>query len=286
MYLKVQNPNALAVATLKLTGAYRLFVPAAGSAFATNPNEPIHLGHIRAPAETTNITRKTIDTAVYGAVVTVLDLVTKVEETGTFESASADDLLIRGLWAGSKPVGGGPSGAAAFQANHLYALNDLVTPTTPNGNYYKVTTAGTSSGTEPVAWKTDGTTNTSGTVTFTDQGAIPAASSLTVVKNNHGTTSGMLIDVYLSAITGGNTEIFVAPAANLSGDGYGAGRDGTNETTLKFAYTLLSAGAYQIPATLGSFGTEQVKGGYNLLGVTPGTEDAVIDKIIAGYITP
>lgn len=286
MFNNVQNPNALAIASLKLTGAYRLYVPTAGSRFASTPtNKAIHLGHVRTPAETTNITRKKIDTAVYGPVTTVLELVTKVEETGTFETASADDILIRGLWAGSKAVSSAATSPAAFQASHVYALGDELVPATTNGHYYRVTTAGTSDATEPVSYSTTGGTTASGTATFTDLSLLSARSGLTVVRNNHGTTAGMLIDVYLSAITGANSEIFVAPSATLSGDGYGAGRDGTNETTLKFSYTLLSPGAYQIPSALGNFGTEQVNGGLNILGVPAGGEDAVIQALIDGFNT-
>lgn len=64
----------------------------------------------------------------------------------------------------------------AFQPNFAYTTLNYssptrvwVQPTTPNGHFYKVTTAGTSS-TEPV-WPTgSGSTVTSGTVTFTEQG--------------------------------------------------------------------------------------------------------------------
>lgn len=59
--------------------------------------------------------------------------------------------------------------APTFIVSHAYALNELVVPITPNGHYYKVTTAGTSAGTEPV-WSTSGGAVTSGTAVFTDQG--------------------------------------------------------------------------------------------------------------------
>ncbi len=283
MYTNVQNPTALDTVNLELTGAYRLFVPAARSVFAASPNKAIHLGHVRAPAETTNITKKKIDTSVYGLTVTALEITTKIEESGTFETASANDPLIRGLWAGSKAVTSSGNGASAFQVTHVYALNDLVHPTAANGHYYKVTTAGTSAANEP-AWTTGaGDAIESGDVTFTEQGA--DTGSLSVIANTHGTTSGMLIDVYTSAITGANSEIFVAPAATLNGDGYGSGRDGANETTLKFAYTLLAPTGYVIPSTLGgNYSAVQVNGGYNILGVAPGTEEAVVAKIVAGFI--
>jgi hypothetical protein len=279
MFLDVQNPNALNAATLALAGAYRLFVPTPGSAFAVSPGKAIHLGHVRTPAETTTITKKKIDSTVYGAAVTILDITTKIEESGTFETASANDLLIRSLWAGSKPATGS-SGAVAFQTSHPYALNDLVLPTTANGHYYKVTTAGTSAATEPVWPTTASGTVVSGGTTFTEQGS---TTGTTVIANTHSSINGMLIDVYLSAITGGDSEVFVAPSASLNGDGYGAGRDGTNETLLKFAYTLLAPSGYTLPTAAGSLGTQTINGGFNILNVAPGTENTLVAAIIAGF---
>jgi len=54
-------------------------------------------------------------------------------------------------------------GAPVFAANTVYLLGDICRPTTDNGYYYTVTTAGKSS-TEPATWSQ--TTQTSGTVTF------------------------------------------------------------------------------------------------------------------------
>jgi hypothetical protein len=57
----------------------------------------------------------------------------------------------------------------------VYVMNEIAIPTTPNGYYYKVTTAGTSDGTEPASWPTTvGATVTDGTVTWTNMGAITA----------------------------------------------------------------------------------------------------------------
>ena len=280
MFSDVQNPNALNVPALQLSGAYRLFVPNAASAFASLPQKAIHLGHVRTPAETTNITSKKIDSAVYGATVTILEVIAKIEQAGTFETASADDLLIRGLWAGSKAATGTAPATPAFVATTALALGAYVLNA---GRYYKVTTAGTTGGSAPVFPTTTGQTVTSGTVVFTDTGTVAPVGALTVINNVHGTTQGMLIDVYLSAITGDNSEIYVAPACVLRGDGYGSGHDGANETTLKFSYTLLAPSSYTIPAAVGSFGTQVITGGYNILGITPGSEDAVISQLVTGF---
>lgn len=280
---KTQNPQVLDAKSVDLVGGYRLFFPEKTSPFYQG-GKPIHLGHVRNPTETYTPTEKAIDTAVYGASQTVLKVTTKIEETGAFETASVRDLRLRGLWAGSAVhADGGTLGAEVWAANTPYALGDLVLPTVPNGHHYEVTTAGTTSGTEPVSWKTDGTTNTSGTVTFTDRGVIPEGSGLIVIPRNHASFSGMLIDVTTSAITGASNEIFVAPNVTLRGDGYGSGRNGTDETTLKFAYTILAAGDYQLPATLGDFANVKVSGGFDILGIPNGGADRVIDDLIGAY---
>lgn len=280
---KTQNPDVLKATVLDLVGGFRLFVPEKVGPFYLN-GKPINLGHVRNPTETYTPTEKSIDTAVYGASQTALKVTTKIEETGAFETASVRDLRLRGLWAGSAVYAdSGALGAEVWVANTPYALDDLVLPTVPNGHYYKVTVAGTTSSAEPTGWKTDGTTNSSGGVTFTDQGAIPEGSDLIVIPRNHASFSGMLIDVTTSAITNASNEIFVAPNVTLRGDGYGSGRNGTDETTLKFAYTILAAGGYQLPSTLGDFANVKVSGGFDILGIPNGGADSVIDKLITAY---
>lgn len=284
MYNDVQNPDSLDAVTIDLTGGYRLFVPGRDTAFY-NPTtkKGIHLGHVRNPAETYTPTTKKVDSGVYGALQTVKEIVTRTEETGSFETVSVKNHTIRGLWAGSKVYTStnAPATAETWAANTEYALNDLVVPTSSNGHYYKVTVAGTTSGTEPTGWKTDGGTNVSGTVTFTDQGVIPQDSGLVVIPRNHTTYTGMLIDVVVS-VEDSTSEIYVAPNITLRGDGYGGGRNSTDETSLKFAYTILSAGAYALPAALGFTGVS-VFGGFDILGVPKGSENSIISDLIASY---
>jgi hypothetical protein len=279
MYTDVQNANSLTLPALQLLGAYRLFVPSAASAFAVLPQKPIHLGHVRVPVETSNITSKKIDTSVYGAALTVLEVVTKIEQGGTFESASSNDLLIRGLWAGSKAVPGTAPATPAFAPSTALPLNAYVLNA---GRYYQVTTAGTTGASAPVFPTTTGATVTSGTVVFTDIGTVAPTNAQSAINNIHGTTTGMLLDVYTSAITGANSEIFVAPQCVLRGDGYSSGRDGANESTLKFSYTLLAPANYTLPPALGAF-AQPVTGGYNVLNVVPGTENSVITSIITAF---
>ena len=58
----------------------------------------------------------------------------------------------------------------SFAVNHAYATNNVVQPTVSNGHQYMVTSQnGTSASFEP-SWPTDGTSVTSGSVVFSDQG--------------------------------------------------------------------------------------------------------------------
>ncbi|MFC4636991.1 hypothetical protein [Deinococcus hohokamensis] len=281
---KTQNPDVLDAKSIDLVGGYRLLLPEKAGPFYLD-GKPINFGHVRNPTETYNPTVKNVDTGVYGPLQTVLEVTTKVEETGAFETASVKDVRLRSLWAGSPAFGGeGASTAEPWAASTTYALGDLVVPTTDNGHYYEVTTAGQTSTTEPTSWKTDGGTNTSGTVTFTDRGLISTSgTNLIVIPRNHQNFTGMLIDVTTSAITGRNSEIYIAPNISLRGDGYGGGRNSTDETTIKFAYRVLGAQGYKLPATVGDFSTVQTNGGLDILNVPPEEVNAVIDKIAVGY---
>jgi hypothetical protein len=62
----------------------------------------------------------------------------------------------------------------AWEASTAYPIDDVVEPTAANGYRYAVTTAGTSSGTEPATWTTTiGGTVTDGGVTWTNVGKSP-----------------------------------------------------------------------------------------------------------------
>ncbi len=64
-------------------------------------------------------------------------------------------------------LGIGDNAGATWEASTEYSLGDVVEPTTPDGNVYECTTAGTSGGTEP-SWVTgEGNTTTDNTVTWT-----------------------------------------------------------------------------------------------------------------------
>lgn len=58
-----------------------------------------------------------------------------------------------------------------WKSSHVYAVGDIVAPTTPNSHKYRVTTAGTSAASEPVFPTGSGATVSSGTAVFTENGA-------------------------------------------------------------------------------------------------------------------
>ena len=58
----------------------------------------------------------------------------------------------------------------AWQASTAYSAGQTISPSTANGHIYECTVAGTSGGTAPSSWPTDGSTFTDGTVTWQDMG--------------------------------------------------------------------------------------------------------------------
>ena len=68
------------------------------------------------------------------------------------------------------PFGWYPDNLAVWRATTGYALNDPATPTTRNGHFYVVTTAGTSGATQPAWPLTTGATVADGSVVWTEAG--------------------------------------------------------------------------------------------------------------------
>jgi len=58
----------------------------------------------------------------------------------------------------------------AWQASTAYSVGQTISPSAANGHFYQCTVAGTSNGTPPSSWPTDGSTFTDGTVTWQDMG--------------------------------------------------------------------------------------------------------------------
>lgn len=73
-----------------------------------------------------------------------------------------------------------------------YTVEIKVTPTVRNGHFYKCTTTGASSSTEPAAWPvSSGSTVNDGTVVWTENGSLPA---LSVLKASIGAAGSDLKD--------------------------------------------------------------------------------------------
>lgn len=97
----------------------------------------------------------------------------------------------------------------------VVALNDTVVPTTPNGRYYKCTTAGTAASGEPTWPTTAGGTVADGTVTWTEQTTSLEAGTFTEVANAGGYTRPTLNPsaTNYAATQGGTT----TPSSGTSG---------------------------------------------------------------------
>ena len=65
--------------------------------------------------------------------------------------------------------------AADWAGTTAIALGAYRVPTVANDHFYKCTVAGSTAGTEPASWSTDGSTVVDGTVTWKDMGTIVAA---------------------------------------------------------------------------------------------------------------
>ena len=86
------------------------------------------------------------------------------------------------------PTGLTVTGVATVQRSHTYSLGALVIPATPNGHYYKCTTAGTTGTAIPTWPTTSGGTVTDGTVVWTEQGATATNTYRVTAHNTAGET--------------------------------------------------------------------------------------------------
>ena len=95
------------------------------------------------------------DTIVYGA--------TEARDYQLYDAGA--ELVGTGLTVGLELL---LSGGTEWAASTAYAEGDFIRPTTPNGQLYKCTTAGTSGSTEPAFSTTSGQTQADGTAVWTD----------------------------------------------------------------------------------------------------------------------
>lgn len=86
------------------------------------------------------------------------------------------------------PTGLTVTGIASAQRSHTYALGAVVVPVTPNGHWYKATTAGTTGSSIPTWPTTSGGTVTDGTVVWTEQGATATNTYRVTALNSAGET--------------------------------------------------------------------------------------------------
>ena len=111
---------------------------------------------------------------------------------------------------------------------------------------------------------------------------VPGASGYAILMDGNKVSTGMLIEIYSNSEDDGLGEIFVAPNITIRGDGIAAGRNGTDETRLKFAERILGSAGYALPAGLGTLDTETLAGGFLIIGVPKEDEDAILDALITG----
>lgn len=126
------------------------------------------------------------------------DDVIKVEARG-LEAALMDTFIERERVYAYAQGAAAVKGLYVFDLGRAYALNELVVPgqAKQNGHYYKVTTAGTSSASSEPTWPTgSGSTVTSGTVTFTEVGAVSPTTGTPVE-----TVMQQMLDDHLGGVT-------------------------------------------------------------------------------------
>lgn len=123
-----------------------------------------------------------------------------VTGTGVAESDAQDayEACVASLWAATAALSAGgatPEGSLHHEADTdeqaagltpdtwtaatPYLVGGLITPTTPNGHYYRAFVAGTSHATVEPVWVTNGGTNTDGStgLVWKDQGLLAAAAT-------------------------------------------------------------------------------------------------------------
>ena len=120
---------------------------------------------------------------------------------------------------------------ATWAASTAYTVGQMASPPTANGHFYQCTVAGTSGGTAPSSWPTDGSTFTDGGVTWQDMGT----------QTSLGTT----------ALTFDSSGKLTTPAGNVSGITASGLADGAAD--LKFQWNLYnSTGAPLLTQVSGS----------------------------------
>lgn len=135
-------------------------------------NSISRISAVEASMTLANLSPKNIAAATFGAVSAVTaGAVTNELQTGYLGGLVQTDYMINTAVA---PVVEATNGLAAVtRANTTaYALNAYMVLATPDGNFYKATTAGTSAASPPTMNTTLGATTTDGTVVWTNMGKV------------------------------------------------------------------------------------------------------------------
>ena len=93
--------------------------------------------------------------------------------------------------------------ASAWAATQAALEGEFVVPSTANDHFYKCTVAGTTGGTEPATWPTDGSTVTDDTVTWQDMGLIVTVLNTHYTLGVDGLRLGLVTTVEDSGIIQG-----------------------------------------------------------------------------------
>lgn len=167
--IEIGNASALTISPQEETQTQRDYTQPGGGAF----NEVRRISAVNFSMTAAELSPQNLARALYGsnAAQTLTALTNQLMGIGYRDAYLAFPALQAATPA---PVIRARNGRTAVaRANTTaYALNAYLIPATPNGLYYRVTTAGTSSGTIPVFPTTPGVTVTDGTVVLTCMGRI------------------------------------------------------------------------------------------------------------------
>ncbi len=98
----------------------------------------------------------------------------------------------------------------AWQASTAYSVGQIISPSASNGHFYQCTVAGTSGGTPPSSWPTDGSTFSDGTVTWQDLGTQTTIATEALTFDSSGkltTPTGNISGITASGLADGAADL-------------------------------------------------------------------------------
>ncbi len=99
---------------------------------------------------------------------------------------------------------------AGWAASTAYTVGQMISPPTANGHFYQCTVAGTSAGTAPASWPTDGSTFTDGGVTWQDMGTQTSLATTALTFDSSGkltTPSGNVSSITAGGLADGGADL-------------------------------------------------------------------------------